>query len=146
MATLPARSVARPLYVYVSSGVAVGSVKVQLPAVAVPLAIEVAPRSSSTLAPASAVPSKVGEVSLVMLSVCEEPESEVDCRSGSLTAGAVVSMVTDSPGVEVALLPARSVARPLYVYVSSGVAVGSVKVQLPAVAVPLATEVAPRSS
>ena len=47
--------------------------------------------------PASAVPVKVGVVSLVVLSVFDEPLSVPAVMSGALGAlGAVVSMVTDS--------------------------------------------------
>src|SRR2546426_314722 len=70
------------------------------------------PRNSSTVLFASAVPVKVGVVTLVMLSVSEDPESLAAVMSGvDGAAGAVLSTVKVAPlvGVEVITLPARSV-------------------------------------
>src|SRR5437870_1678345 len=64
-----------------------------------------------TLLPASAVPVKVGVVTLVMLSVLELPLSLAAARSGAEgAAGAVVSMVTLSAAEAAEMLPAASVA------------------------------------
>ena len=61
--------------------------------------------------PISAVPTKVGAVSLVRLSVVDEPVSVVAARSGADGAdGAVVSIDTDRPAVLALTLPAASVA------------------------------------
>ncbi len=68
------------------------------------------PEYSFTVAFASAVPLKVGVLSLVMSSVLEEPESEPEARSGAEGAeGAAVSMVTLRPEESAEMLPARSV-------------------------------------
>ncbi len=65
----------------------------------------------STVLLASAVPVKVGVVSLVRLSVLEEPVSLPAVRSGVPGAeGAVVSMVTDKADEAADWLPAASVA------------------------------------
>ena len=71
---------------------------------------ELPSRSSSTKVPASAVPLKVGVLSLVMLSVLELPLSELVARSGGETAGAAVSIVTVSEPEATLVLPAVSVA------------------------------------
>src|SRR6202008_379171 len=87
-------------------------VTLQLPepsAVAVPTCV--APSNSFTVDPTSAVPVNVGVVTLVRLSVLDDPESEAVVRSGAEGAvGAAVSMVTDSPPEAELVLPAASVA------------------------------------
>src|SRR4029079_9167057 len=75
------------------------------------LPIWVVPSNSATVAPASAVPVKVGVVALVMLSLFEVPESEPEARSGADgAAGTEVSIVTDSAAEATLVLPAASVA------------------------------------
>ncbi len=67
--------------------------------------------NTSTVLLASAVPVKVGVVSLVWLSVLEEPLSLPAVRSGvEGAAGAAVSMVIDSAPEATLTLPATSVA------------------------------------
>ena len=61
--------------------------------------------------PASALPEKVGAVTLVMLSVLDIPVSDAVARSRFVgAAGAVVSMVTDNAADAALTLPAASVA------------------------------------
>ena len=61
-----------------------------------PVPTRVVPLYSRTVAPASAVPVKVGVVTLVMLSVLDIPLSDAAIRSGADGAtGACVSIVTD---------------------------------------------------
>ena len=72
-------------------------IMLQLPdasAVAVPSTV--LPSSNCTVAPTSAVPVKTGVVIFVMLSLLELPLSLESVKSGAETAGAVVSIVTDS--------------------------------------------------
>ena len=84
----------------------------QLPAVAVVVPMEVTPSNSSTVESASAVPLKVGVVSLVMSSVLEAPESLAGSRSGvDGAAGALVSTVQVKEAGEASVLAASSVAR-----------------------------------
>ena len=65
------------------------------PAVAMPVPTAVGPSYRVTVLPASAVPVKVGLVTLVMLSVSDTPVSDAASRSGADgAAGAMVSMVT----------------------------------------------------
>lgn len=60
---------------------------------------------------ASAVPVKVGVVSLVMSSLLETPESDPAAKSGAEGAtGAEVSMVTDKAEDALEVLPDESVA------------------------------------
>src|SRR5437588_2658497 len=93
---------------------------VQLPlpsAVAVPTLV--APANRSTVLPASAVPVKVGVVTLVILSVLELPLSLAAVISGvEGAAGAALSSVKVS-AVPVKVLPALSVAVAWTVYVPS---------------------------
>ena len=78
---------------------------------ATPVPITVVPSSKVTVLPASAVPVKVGVVTLVMLSVLDVPLSDAATRSGRVgAAGAVVSMVTDKAADAALTLPAASVA------------------------------------
>jgi hypothetical protein len=87
-----------------------------------------------TVAPASAVPLKVGVVTLVMLSVDELPESEAAVRSGvDGAAGGTVSTITlscDAVGVAPAL-PLASVAFAAKYLVPSD---GTVQASVPLVA------------
>jgi len=84
-------------------------VMLQLPeALAVPLPRTVAPSYKVTVAPASAVPLKVGVLSLVMLSVSAPPESEVASRSGVVGGAALLSK--SKVILAVAMLPASSVS------------------------------------
>ena len=86
---------------------------VQLPEPSATLAPSIVVPSLSykvTVAPASApLPVKVGVVTLVMLSVFDEPLSEAAVRSGALGAAAAVSIVTLSDADAALTLPARSV-------------------------------------
>jgi hypothetical protein len=71
----------------------------QLPlefAVALPIWVE--PANSLTVLPASAVPLNVGVVSVVTLSVLDEPVSDAAVRSGVDGAATLVSMMTESTG------------------------------------------------
>jgi hypothetical protein len=79
---------------------------------ATPVPSTVVPLSNRvTVAPASApLPVNTGVVTLVMLSVFDEPESLAAVRSGALGAAAVVSIVTFSPADAPLTLPATSVA------------------------------------
>src|SRR2546429_689260 len=93
----------------------------QLPepsAVAVPICV--APSRSRTVLPASAVPVKVGDVTLVMLSVGELPLSDPAVRSGALGA---VGGVLSSAKVMLALavLPAVSVSVTTTVWLPSAI-------------------------
>jgi hypothetical protein len=64
-----------------------------------------------TVLPASAVPVKVGVVTLVILSVLDAPLSDASARSGTDGAvGAVVSIVTDNTVDATLTLPATSAA------------------------------------
>ena len=82
-----------------------------MPPVAVPLPTAVPPSKIVTVLPASAVPVKVGVVTLVSLSVLEVPESLAAARSGADgAAGAVVSIVMLSAPDAAETLPAASVA------------------------------------
>src|SRR5438132_1247516 len=110
---LPAKSVALAVMVYVPSGVSALPVTLQLPvpsAVPVPISV-LPPTNSCTVLLASAVPVKLGVVSLVMLSVFEVPLSLAAVRSGAEgAAGAVVSIVMLKALDAVDTLPAASVA------------------------------------
>ena len=86
---LPAASVAVAVIVWLPSAIAEPGVKLQLPepsAVVVP--IELPSDSTVTVALASAVPVKVGVVSLVMLSVEDEPVSLADAGPACSAPGA----------------------------------------------------------
>ena len=85
---------------------------VQSPAAeATPVPITVVPSNRVTVLPASAVPVKVGVVTLVMLSVLDTPVSDAVIRSRACgRAGAVVSMVIDRAAEAALTLPATSVA------------------------------------
>ena len=112
---LPAASVATAVIAAVpfKSAADSGTVKDQLPEPsAVVLPREFPSAKSSTVLPASAVPVKVGAVSLVRLSVSELPESDAAIRSGVEGAAGAVSS-RSLMGRETAcslLLPAASVA------------------------------------
>ena len=81
-----------------------------MPPVAVPLPTCVAPSRIFTVLPASAVPVKVGVVSLVILSVWELPVSLAESKSGvEGAAGAVLSSVKLT-AVPAKVFPALSVA------------------------------------
>ncbi len=77
---------------------------------AVDVPIEVEPANSSTLLFASAVPLKVGVVSLVRLSLLELPRSEAVIRSGVDGVAVEVSIVRLSAVDAEDVLPALSVA------------------------------------
>ena len=82
-----------------------------MPPTAVPLPTAVVPSKIVTVLPASAVPENVGVVTLVMLSVLDDPESLAAVRSGvDGAAGAVVSIVMLKVPEDVDTLPAASVA------------------------------------
>src|SRR5437588_4815005 len=71
----------------------------------------VAPANRSTVLPASAVPAKVGVVTLVTLSVLELPLSLAAARSGADgAAGALASAVTPRAAERALTVPAASVA------------------------------------
>ena len=88
------------------------TVKLQFPLLsAVVDPIELLPANNSTVLLASAVPVKVGVVSLVLLSVFELPESEPLSRSGvDGAAGVVVSMLIVRAEDAFEAFPAASVA------------------------------------
>ena len=91
---LPAASVATAVIAAVPSRNAAdsGTVKLQVPELLVVVEPrEAPPEKSSTVLPASAVPVKVGVVSLVRLSELELPLSEVAIRSGVEGAAGAVS-------------------------------------------------------
>ena len=93
----------------------------------------------STVLPASAVPVKVGAVTLVMLSVLDNPVSLAAIKSGvEGTGGAVVStrtpVVLGGVKVGVALLPTASLIVPPFKIIGDDEAMPSVSVS-PACAV-----------
>jgi len=72
---------------------------------------DVAPSNTATVAPASAPdPVNVGVVTLVMLSVLDEPESDPAVRSGADGAAVDVLIVTERPPLAALTFPAVSVA------------------------------------
>ena len=72
---------------------------------------ELLPAKSSTMLLASAVPVKVGVVSLVLLSVFELPVSELESRSGvDGAAGAAASMLIVNSAEASDTFPVASVA------------------------------------
>ena len=84
----------------------------QLPeasAAAEPSAVVPLVSNSVTVAPATAVPVKVGATTLVMLSTEDAPVSDAVSRSGAPAAATVASMVTISPADGELRLPAISV-------------------------------------
>ena len=84
---------------------------VQLPPVATAVPTTVAPSKSVTVVPLSAVPVKVGAVTLVMLSVFDMPLSLAAVRSGTDgAAGAVESIVTLNAAEGALTLPTASMA------------------------------------
>lgn len=84
----------------------------QFPAVAVPVPTTVPSAEIVTVAPASAVPIRVGVVTFVMLSVDEKPESDTESRSGvEGGSGAVVSVLRVIVSLTVVDPPATSVTR-----------------------------------
>ena len=90
--TLPARSV--PLAVKeCAPPLSALSGDLHVPAVAVAVPTWVAPSSSTTLAPASEVPVRMGVLSLVNLSVALIPVSLAAVRAGADVVGAMVSTV-----------------------------------------------------
>ena len=108
--TLPAASVAFAVMLCVPLPSA-ELVMLQLPPVATALPINVVPSNSVTVLPASAVPVKVGVVTLVMPSMLDDPVSEAALRAGVDGAtGAEVSIVTDVTAEATPTLPAASVA------------------------------------
>ena len=108
--TLPAVSVAFAVMLCVPLPSA-ELVMLQLPPVAIALPICVVPSNSATVLPASAVPVKVGVVTLVMPSELDDPVSEAALRLGVDGAtGADVSIVTDVAAEATPTLPAASVA------------------------------------
>jgi hypothetical protein len=78
--------------------------------VAVPLPIADVPSNSVTALPASAVPVKVGVVTLVRLSVLDTPLSDATSRFGRAGVAIVVSMTSASAAEATLTLPAVSVA------------------------------------
>ena len=130
---LPAVSVALAVMVWAPAARA-EVVMVQLPepsAVPDPISVVPSVSYSLTVALASAVPLKVGVVSLVMLSVLELPLSVPAVMSGALGApGAVASMVTARPEDATLVLPAKSVALAVMVWAPADRA-EVVMVQLP---------------
>src|SRR5207248_7714229 len=95
VATFPARSVALAVMLCEPSARALVVIdQFPLPS-AVPVPTVVVPSRIVTAIPASAVPVKVGVLSLVLLSVLDGPVSLAASRSGvDGAAGGVVSMVT----------------------------------------------------
>jgi hypothetical protein len=84
---------------------------VQLPlefAVVLPICVE--PSNSRTVLPAAAVPVKVGVVSLVRLSVVDDPESDAAIKSGVDGAATGALMVIERAADAGLVLPAVSVA------------------------------------
>src|SRR2546425_11400362 len=82
-----------------------------LPSAAVVPSDVLPPLNSSTVALASAVPVKAGVVTLVMLSMFEDPESLAAVMSGvDGAAGAVLSIVMFKPPEVAEMFPAASVA------------------------------------
>ena len=107
----PARSVAFALIACPPSAKALVATDHRPAASAWPLPTKVVPSNSVTVALASAVPVKVGVLTLVVLSVFDVPLSDVTARSGTLgVTGAAVSIVTVSTPEAALTLPARSVA------------------------------------
>ena len=95
---LPAASVALAVMLWTPSA-SVEAVMVHCPArVAMPVPITVVPSNRVTVLPASAVPVKVGVVTLVMLSVLDAPLSEAATRSGIGRGGATVGVDGDRQG------------------------------------------------
>ena len=89
-----------------------------MPPVAVPLPTWVPSLKTLTVLPASAVPAKVGAVTLVRLSVLELPLSLAAVKSGTPGApGAVVSIVMLKAAEAALVLPAASVALAVMLYV-----------------------------
>ena len=84
--TLRARSVAFALIAWAPAANALVVTDQSPLASAWPTPTEVAPSNSVTVALASAVPVKVGLVTLVVLSVPDEPLSDAAARSGALGA------------------------------------------------------------
>ena len=83
---------------------------------------------------ASAVPVKVGVVSLVRLSLLDAPVSESAARSGTEgAAGAVLSMVMERLGDAASALPATSKGFAVKLWFPSPSAVLTVKLQSPVV-------------
>ena len=115
--TLPATSVALAVMLWVPFA-RVEAVMVHVPAVATPVPTAVVPSNRVTVLPVSAVPVKVGVVTLVMLSVLDTPLSDAATRSGADgAAGATVSMVTDKAADAALTLPATSVALAVMLWV-----------------------------
>ena len=79
--TLPATSVALAVMLWTPFA-RVEAAMVHVPPVATPVPITVVPSNKVTVLPASAVPVKVGVVTLVMLSVLDMPLSDAAVRSG----------------------------------------------------------------
>ena len=108
----PAASNALAVTEYVPAASAEPDVKLQSPllsACVVPK--ELLPANNSTVLLASAVPVKVGVVSLVLLSVLEIPVSDEAARSGVEGGdGAVASTVIDKEADTLDTFPATSVA------------------------------------
>ena len=95
---MPATLVAVAVKAYVPPASALLVICQLPPLLATSVPTEVAPANSSTLAPATALPEKVGVLSDVMLSVDEGPVSLAATRSGAEGAGGTaVSIVTGSP-------------------------------------------------
>ena len=117
--TLPAASVTLAVMVWLPL-LKVDDVMLQLPPVAVVVPSTVVPSVSYkvTVLPASAVPVRVGVVSLVMLSVLDVPESDAKSKSGvDGTDGVAASTNTELVlptllSVSTALLPVASARVP----------------------------------
>ena len=80
------------------------------PPVAIAVPSSVVPSKMLTVAPVSAVPVKVGNVTLVMLSLLETPVSLAGSNDGVPTAGACVSTTALNATETALVFPAASVA------------------------------------
>ena len=108
----PAASNAFAVTEYVPAASAEPDVKLQSPLLSACVdPKELLPANNSTVLLASAVPVKVGVVSLVLLSVLEMPVSDEEARSGVEGGdGAVASTVIDKEADTLDTFPATSVA------------------------------------
>ena len=111
---MPAKLVVRREMLCVPSG-SVLAVIDHVPPTAVVLPTTVVPSSNSTVDPASAEPEKVGVLTLVILSVVDEPLSLAAAKSGVVMVGLVTSIVTVNAADAVPMFPAASLARAVMV-------------------------------
>ena len=144
----PAASEARAAMLCTPSAKALEVIVQVPPAVAVALPTTVPPSSSSTSEPATAVPVKVGVVTLVMLSVDELPLSLAAVKSGVPgAAGGVVSIVIVNAADVAPVLPATSVARAEKLWAPVASTVFTVIIQTPELsATPVPRVVVPSSN